>query len=260
MTQVIAMIGSNQIWCRLARGSELEIRDYCWCQGKHANKLPWSQNIAERGDFDASIGRGQGHRSDLELICDEYRNGTTLQQLALDHPVQFVRFGRGIADWTRTIATLPPMLRQPFRVLVFWGASGVGKSYRVKMDPEWSLSLYLVPSGRNPWDGYAGQTTILFDEWNSEEWPISDMNNYCDPYRLQLPCRYHNRYAEWLRVVICTNYSPSQSYAHVPNATVRSAFLRRLHDHHACRLIEKRQDEGGPSLQELIDSPPYPDL
>jgi len=259
LSTLIRMMGSNQIACFFCKGNEQECRDYCHKIGKHIAKNKYVENIGWVGDFDENQGRGKGHRSDIDNVIAAVENeGAGAGEIARRFPNEYIRMGRGIQEWIITRKEMPPLLRQDFHVLYFWGESGVGKSYRVKMDPIWSASLYVVPDGLHPWDGYSDQETVLFDEWNSETWPLNQMNNYLDPYRLELSCRYHNKYAAWRRVVICSNFSPSQAYAHIPNATARGAFLRRLKDHQACRYIDKRQDEGGLSLQEIIDSPPEP--
>lgn len=259
MSTVIRMLGSNRVSCFFCEGNEAQCRDYCHKIGKHIAKNPLTENIGMIGDFDPNEGRGKGHRSDIdEVIKAVEEEGATAQAIAARFPNQFIRMGRGIQEWMVVRRPLPQMRRDPFQIHYFWGDSGVGKSFRVKMDPIWSQSLYVIPDGPHPWDGYADQETILFDEWNSENWPLNQMNNYLDPYRLELSCRYRNKFAGWHRVVICSNFSPSQAYAHIANATARAAFSRRLRDFQACRYIEKRQDEGGPSLQEIIDSPPNP--
>lgn len=261
LSTLIRMLGSNQVKCFFCKGNEKECTDYCHKIGKHIAKNPHTISIGWVGEMDPSIGRGKGHRSDIDdVIAAVEQEGANATVLANRFPNAFIRMGRGIQDWLSARRLLPPLIRLDFQILYFWGDSGVGKSYRVKMDPIWSQSLYVVPDGPHPWDGYADQTTILLDEWNSENWPLNQMNNYLDPYRLELSCRYRNKYAAWSRVVICSNYSPSQAYAHIANATARAAFSRRLKDHQACRYIDKRQDEGGPSLQEIIDSPPNPVL
>jgi len=258
MSTVIKIFRCNKVKCFIAKGTEVQCRDYCHKIGKHVAKQALTDDIGWVGECDPDIGK-KGHRSDIDDVIESVvEHGSSASEIARQFPNAFIRMGRGIQEWITARQGLPPMIRQNFQVFYFWGASGVGKSYRVKMDADWAASLYCVPAGPHPWDGYQDQTTILLDEWNSEEWPLSQMNNYLDPYRLQLPCRYHNKYAAWLRVIICSNYSPVQAYAHVPSATARAAFLRRLKDHQACRLIEKREDEGGPSLLEIINSPPEP--
>jgi hypothetical protein len=112
-----------------------------------------------------------------------------------------------------------------------------------------------VNQGRDPWEGYINQKTILFDEWTDQQWTITEMNRFLDKWRLILQRRYHNVYAAWTRAVICCNCSPVSWYADERNTMLVDALRRRITGN--CRYIEFREDQGGPSMDQLL-SPEYP--
>jgi len=84
-----------------------------------------------------------------------------------------------------------------------------------------------VKVGRGPFDSYKNNETILFDEFRAEDWPITDMNSYCDKWPCELNCRFFNKNAYWTRVYICANRNPEEWW---PNdgMLLREAFFRRI--------------------------------
>lgn len=251
MSTVKNILEENTAHIELCKGTEEHCRKYCWKEG--------ATLTGEIGEFKADEGK-QGKRSDLEdvaeMIC---KRGAKPEDVAHKYPVTYIRNFRGIAELHKAIKPAPPQQRE-VQVLVLWGPTGTGKTHRARMAyPD----LYEVTMGRNPWDGYVDQTTILFDEWRPQDWPITDMNRYLDRWPVTLPARYNNRSAAWTRVIICTNCAPSTFYNDADtclerNPMLLAAFRRRMGT--SCRLVEHREDQGGPSITEIIESPPNPDM
>ncbi len=90
--------------------------------------------------------------------------------------------------------------------------------------------LYAVNNYKHPFDGYAGENVILFDEFHSQ-FRIQDMNNYLDGYPLSLPARYSNKQACYERVFIISNLDLREQYTneHEYQPEVWAAFIRRIH-------------------------------
>lgn len=232
-----------------ALGTEEQCRDYCWSQGSHWDKKELRILFGETGNFQAKSGK-KGKRNDLEDIAKKIAGGATVKDIASEHGPSFIRYHQGIEAFARQIQPAPPIARD-VQVLVLYGPTGTGKTHRALVSyPD----AFVVLPGRNPWDEYSGQETILFDEFRSEDWPITQMNKYLDKWRMTLQCRYRNSYAAWTRVIICTNDAPAQFYQAEPNPLMRQAFFRRIST--SCHYVDRREDHGGPSFEQIISSPP----
>lgn len=199
-----------------ARGTEKQNREYC-TKAETRIDGPW-----EFGVYDESAGQ-QGKRSDLEAVAEKIKQGSSMKDIAEQHPEAYIRYHQGIEKLRDIVQPLPPLERD-IKCIVLWGETGTGKTHRARTQfPD----IYEVIAGRDPWGTYSGQEVILFDEFNWERWTIQDMNRFCDKWRCQLDCRYKDKYAAWTRVVICANTEP---YTWWPNGhqALREAFWRRI--------------------------------
>lgn len=234
-------------------GTESQCRDYMWCQGKHEDKRDQRVTWGERGNFLPDAGK-KGKRNDLEEIASKLAAGNAVKDIAVEHGASFIRYHGGIEALARQIQP-PPQTSREVTTYVLHGPTGTGKTHRVLVGyPD----AFVVLPGRNPWDEYSGQSVILFDEFRSQDWTITYMNKYLDKWRMTLACRYRNSWAAWTTVFICTNDNPVQFYPDEPNPLMRQAFFRRIAS--SCRYVGTREDMGGPSLQELIEAPPSPQI
>lgn len=198
-----------------ARGNEAQNRAYCTKEGA---LLPPS----EFGEFDAQAGV-QGARSDLQEIFRACQANRPLAAIATEWPGDFIRYHSGITRMHQLLQPPPPAER-PIRTTILWGGTAVGKTHRVRTS---FPTLFSIRAGRGPFDNYEGQEAVLFDEFRFEEWPISDMNQYCDKWPCTLNCRYNNKQALWNHVFICANSDPDGWW---PNDgyLLRQAFFRRV--------------------------------
>jgi len=251
MRTVKALVGDQGVWCGRRKGTEKNCMDYCLSIGKYIGKNELHITSGQFGDPQPE--RAQGKRSDLKDACQEIAEGVAEEVIAKDHPETYVRYYRGLREYATALKPKPPRIRPPVQVIYFFGSTGTGKSHRVSSNESLG-SLFPAGRGKNPWDGYAGEETLYIDEWKSTDWDISLMNCVLDNYLLKLPARYHDAFAAWTRVVICTNEEACQTYAHESNPALRDAFHRRIRGH--CWRITTRQDQGGPTFDEIITSPP----
>ncbi|MDR1703630.1 MAG: replication protein [Clostridiales bacterium] len=111
-----------------------------------------------------------------------------------------------------------------------WGRTGTGKTRSV-MDSFGYSNVYAVNDYRHPFDGYAGEDVMLFDEFTSKSIRIQDMNNYLDGYPLSLPARYSNKQACYEKVFIISNSDLLYQYQQEQEdqSEVFAAFIRRIH-------------------------------
>jgi len=212
---VKTLLQNNTLHLEPSKGSEQENKEYC--SKEREGSLDW----AEHGDYIPTM--RQGCRTDLQEITDEILNGTPLEEIASSHPVEWVKFHTGLTSLKMNITKCPP-LKRTVRTIVLWGATGVGKTHRCLMNyPEATV----ISAGRDPFGNYKDEEAILFDEFNDMEWPIREMNRYLDCWRCKLNCRYHDKYAYWNTVLICSNIDPARWYP-MTEEPLRAAFFRRI--------------------------------
>jgi len=242
-------LGRDDAHVEHARGSEEQNREYCT---KDASRKP-GEIPHEFGAYDKDAGK-QGKRNDLEEIAAECRAGKTIKAIAEAHPGDFIRYHQGIQSLHELIGPAPPAVKELF-VLIMWGPTGTGKTWRART--KWPSSFICLP-GRDPWSGYIDQETVIMDEFQPSDWNPQKLNMILDHYTFNLDMRYHNRCAVFRRIVICTNISPQNWYAELSYTQhlVLEAVLRRIRG--CCRYVDKREDEGGPSIEQIIEAPADP--
>lgn len=120
--------------------------------------------------------------------------------------------------------------RLDLHVTYVYGATGTGKTRDI-LDRHGDISVYRVTDYLHPFDSYACQPVIAFEEFRSSL-RISDMLNYCDIYPLELPARYANKYACYSSVYIVSNWPLEEQYSEVQKDSPETwkAFLRRIHE------------------------------
>jgi len=210
------MLGQEGLHLDKCRGNEQQCKDYC-------TKIESRMGVGEEhGDFDAEEGK-QGARGDLEVVAEAVKAGASMQAVARDYSTSYIRYHRGIEALSNAIRP-PPAVQRDVQVTVYCGPTGTGKTHRVLTQyPD----CYSVTEGPHPWDQYSSQRVIFLDEFDWKSWPIDTMKKVLDKWRMPLPCRYANKYAEWTHVLICANTSPVCWYE---GATITSllAFRRRI--------------------------------
>ena len=152
--------------------------------------------------------------------------------------------------------------REEFRqldVTYIFGPTGTGKTRGV-MEKHGYSNVYRVTDYTHPFDRYAQEPVLLFDEFRSSLM-VGDMLDYLDGYPLALPARYANRQACYTTVYLVSNIPPQDQYKNVQEnePATWKAFLRRIH-----HVIEYHRDkpptDHGPALDYIFPPPkPVPD-
>lgn len=114
-------------------------------------------------------------------------------------------------------------------VTYIWGKTGAGKS-RYVMDTYGYQNVFRVTDYTHPWDTYAGQDVVVFEEYMGN-FTIQKFNNYADGYPLKLEARYSDKQACYTKLFIISNIDLGKQYPHVreEEPSVWQAFIRRIH-------------------------------
>lgn len=127
---------------------------------------------------------GQGRRTDLEEEVDAVMSGMNplSSEFAQSFPKGVVQRASGLSRLYEQLHGQPRQQRP--RVVILWGKSGTGKSYRAVNDIEPGVERYFKAPGKW-WDGYRHQKVVVFNdfcpvawEWSWNEW--KRITDWCD--------------------------------------------------------------------------------
>lgn len=204
----------------LRRGSRSQARDYCMTDDKAGEQLA---EPLEWGRWELAPGR----RSDLAEAAQAVLDGTSLAEIAREHPATFVRNYRGLG----VLALFRPNdTRTPPCVTLLWGPSGCGKSGLVHQtqDPD---VLYCKPGDDKWWDGYDRHQRVLLDDFAGAASKISLTLclTWLDRYPVRVPVKggYARLVAE--HIYITSNIHPKKWYDYSNRQTQYKALARRIH-------------------------------
>lgn len=119
-----------------------------------------------------------------------------------------------------------------FNVMVVWGDSGVGKSYWARESTGLPGGVFVLPvqsGGTVWWDGYAGERTILLDDFDPSSISMMNMLRLLDPYPYtgQVKGLKGGVTLDHLTVIITNNMDPVGWYSKC-DISRQAAFARRL--------------------------------
>lgn len=222
-----------------ARGSCEENKIYVEKAGKWENDPKGDTSI--KGSFEEwgvmPVER-QGARSDLDFLYQLVKEGKSNFEILEENPDYLLR----LTDIERVRLTVRSKeFSTTFRnmeVTYLWGKTGTGKT-RFVMEQEGYATVYRVTEYEHPFDSYAGQETLILDEYRSQL-KISELLNLLDGYPLELRCRYANKTACFTKVYIISNLALSAQYPTLQYEQPETwqALLRRIH-----KVIEYKPKE-----------------
>lgn len=212
-----------------AKGSHRENRDYIRKEGKwqddakHETSVPGT--FEESGELPPEENKRQ---KQSEAILTMLKDGASDAEILRTYPssmnhMPYIEAARQIL-YEEAYCNV---FRQ-LRIEYIWGKTGVGKTRGI-MEEFGYENVFRVTNYAHPFDGYAGQDVLLFDEFRSSL-PIADMLKYLDGYPLMLPCRFRDRVACYTKVYVVSNIPMEKQY---PNIQIEepetwNAFLRRF--------------------------------
>lgn len=243
------------------RGTAAENRAYVEKSGKWADDPKADTSVSgtfeEWGELPDEP--GQGARTDIAQLYEMIADGMSNAEIMSQNPDLALHIGK--MDKIRQ-DILEARYRNEFRhldVTYIFGPTATGKTRGV-MEKHGYSNVYRVTDYQHPFDRYAQEPVICFDEFRSSLM-VGDMLDYLDGYPLALPARYANRQACYTTVYLISNIDLSEQYRNVQEnePATWKAFLRRIH-----HVIEYHQDkpptDHGPALDYIFPPPkPVPD-
>lgn len=170
----------------------------------------------------------QGKRTDIDNPVEMIvHDGCTLREVALEHPVSFVKYHRGFTA-LRAMTLLPRNLPSAPEVIVLWGPTGVGKTRdaHIKYWPDEPHYVWR-PSNGQWWDGYDGQKKVIIEEFRGTM-PWSDLLGLLDRNEFRAPVKggFVNIQAD--KFIITSPKPPHQWYKDEDTYDRYSQLTRRL--------------------------------
>ena len=115
--------------------------------------------------FELGEEKAQGQRNDLAEVSSMVCAGKSLRDIAEEHPETYIKFSKGIQDYKAKM-TQPRRLDRDPTVIVYYGATGTGKSRQAFQDyPDAHVQSNSMTKW---WDGYDGHTTVIMDEFRGQ--------------------------------------------------------------------------------------------
>lgn len=175
--------------------------------------------------------KGQGYRSDIALLITLVEQGMTNAELMRAIPEIYIR-NIGAVDRMR-LNICKEQFSEVFRqleVTYIFGATGRGKT-RYVMEKHGYSKTYRVVNNKNPFDLYEMEDVIVFEEFQSKQFKMSEMLVWLDGYPCSLRCRYADKIAAYTIVYLLSNTSLQLQYEDIQeqNYETFKAFLRRIH-------------------------------
>lgn len=180
-----------------ARGTPQQASDYC---KKEDSREPDTEP-EEFGELPS-----QGKRADLEAIASSLAAGASVEEIATEHPGDFIRYHRGIE-------TLHAVFQAPrdFKTRVYWlyGPTGTGKS-------AWAHSrfpgAYWKMGSSKWWDGYYGESYVIVDDYRRDLCTFAELLRLFDRYPMRVERKGSSSQFRATDIVITTPDDPRRTW------------------------------------------------
>lgn len=191
-----------------ARGSPTENRVYC----------------SKAGEFEeGGVCPEQRKRNDLAAMYTAIKSGASDLAMLEAEPATWMRYHRAVRA-ARFVWNSSNVAHIPVTVRVYWGASGSGKTSRVHREFPDVYTVDTSSSSTLWWDGYTGQSAILFDDFYGQV-KYAHMLQLTDRYRINLQIKGGYTIKAYTHVFFTSNKPPDEWW---PNVEDKSAMSRRI--------------------------------
>lgn len=190
----------------IRKGTFDECRDYCAKDGDFV-------------EFGEQVSKGKGARSDLETLKNDLLAGATIKTVSENYFGNFLRYRRSIVAFKNLHG-----LQRSWKcsVIVYYGRTGSGKTQSVF---ENSTDLWVYP-GNGWFDGYQGESQVLFDDFSGSEFKINYLLKLLDRYKMQVPVK--GDFVHWVptEIYLTSNLDPNVWYPNAHHEHVEALFRR----------------------------------
>lgn len=178
-----------------------------------------------------------GTRVDLDYVYAEIAKGVPIYEIAEQFPRQFMRNHAAISK-------LCAMYDKPrpygdIHVEIWWGVTGSGKSHKAYHEyPD----AYRKSIPGKWWEGYKGQETVIFEEFNPQEdkeLRLPELLKILDKYPYQVEIKGASMQLKANRFIFTSNINPATWYSGHPQVP---AFCRRINKVVNFALDREQQD------------------
>lgn len=183
-------------------------------------------NYCHKQDKENFVVKGTPMRSGVHKEFDEaidmITNGSSIHEVAMQTPTAFVRSYRGLERLWFHHNNNPRDFKT--EVYVYWGLTGSGKTRKVYDESKEAVYCH---SGDRWFDGYNGQSNVLFDDFEGQTSGITFRKwlQLCDRYPMQVPVKGGFVNFAPKKIFFTSNVSPKEWYKEEDYAPMR----RRIH-------------------------------
>jgi len=199
-------------------------------------------------------GKKQGSRTDLKRFAEGVIEGESMEKMAREDPVTYVRYTKGINALQQLLVKQKPRDFMT-EMIINWGNAGCGKSWDAFNN--YGKDIYVLPKAKPGtvfwWPRYAGQENVIIDDYNG--WIcLEELKKMVDRYPYQVR-ESQDRWVEFTskRVIITSNTNWTAWYAteFMKAETQKQAFERRITK---CTHFEQRYEGDGALVQSVNDA------
>jgi len=214
LTATKKFLGSDRWHLEVSRGTDFE--NWTYCHKEDESPIKFGDEPVEDGDL-----------SVWARIVQHIDDGMTTNEIIRRYPENALRCITAIEKYRLDVDRENAEWRN-LDVTYISGTTGIGKT-RYVMEKYGYKNVYRATDKKHPFDMYAGQDVIVFEEFRSS-YKIEDMLNWLDGYPIELPARYANKMAKFTKVYILSNWSFYEQYKTVQEQHPKTwdAFVRRV--------------------------------
>ena len=186
-----------------------------------------------RGPYEHGMWVESGQRVDLQRMYEMVTKGYPDAKIMDENPTGFMRYHKCL-DKARQVhlERLYATSWTKRKVVYLYGPTACGKT-KLIADMHGYDKIFRVTNYAHPFDGYAGQPVMVFDEFCGKI-NLHEMLNFIDGHPILLPCRYADKVGCYDKVYIISNEPLSEWYDWYAekHPDTYSAWVRRIHEVH----------------------------
>ncbi len=193
---------------QLRMGSKKQATDYC-CKDE-------TRDPADDGPFwipdEDTMRNGQepGKRNDIHAATEDIKAQKSFLDIAEEHSVVWVKYYRGLTN-LKTTLQLDTTQREDVTSIYICGPPGTGKTHYCKEHYPEGPDTYWKSPGKW-WDGYHGQGTVVFNDFDDSWFQLRDLKLYVDDGACQVERKGATMWLLATVMVFTSNRHPKNLY------------------------------------------------